>query len=87
MHFCPPVAPKVKRVVLIRPGTVTHAFDSSQRFVELNFTSVNMQSANHKSLTVVKPTPAEAPPGFYMLFVVDDRDSPSIGQWVRIGAS
>lgn len=87
VHFCPPVTPKVKRVVLMRPGTVTHAFDSSQRFVELQFVSQDMQSSNHKALAVTKPTSTEAPPGFYMLFIVDDRDRPSVGQWVRVGSS
>ena len=46
-----------------------------------------MQSSNHKALAVTKPTSTEAPPGFYMLFIVDDRDRPSVGQWVRVGSS
>ena len=63
----PPVpANQIARVALVRFGAVTHGFDQNQRYVPLAFTVVN-------STTLRATTPAnvnEAPPGYYMLFVV-----------------
>ncbi|HYP23255.1 MAG TPA: galactose oxidase early set domain-containing protein, partial [Actinomycetota bacterium] len=57
----------IERVALIRCGTVTHAFDSDQRYVALEF----VQSGDDETLTVTAPpSPQIAPPGNYMLWVV-----------------
>jgi hypothetical protein len=60
----------VQRVALLRCGSCTHGFDSDQRYVGLEFSG----SAN---LTAKAPTdPDVAPPGFYMLWVVDSAGRP-----------
>jgi hypothetical protein len=55
----------VAKVVLIRTGSATHAFNNEQRRMELEF------SQSGSVLTVKAPAqPAEMPPGYYMLFVL-----------------
>ncbi|MCP9485278.1 MAG: DUF1929 domain-containing protein [Gaiellaceae bacterium MAG52_C11] len=62
-----PGAEAIRRVALLRNGTVTHAFDSDQRYVDLEFAA-----AGEDLLSVVAPPdPSVAPPGFYMLWVLD----------------
>lgn len=56
----------ISRVVLIRCGSVTHAFDADQRYIVCNF------EQNGDRLQVISPEgPGIAPPGNYMLFVLD----------------
>lgn len=70
------------RVVMIKTGSVTHSWNMEQRFVELNFVA----TANR--LAVQAPTrAADAPPGFYMLFVLDATGTPSVAKIVRINVA
>jgi hypothetical protein len=69
----------VGRVTLMRPGSVTHSVDFEQRDVELAF------RASGDLLRVRAPASgAVAPPGWYMLFIVDSRGVPSRAAWVRL---
>lgn len=69
----------IQRVTLVKTGAVTHSFDMDQRFVELGF-----QQAGTR-LTVQAPTrPADAPPGYYLLFAINQAGTPSVGRIVRI---
>jgi len=69
----------IGKVSLIRLGSVTHAINMNQRFVPLTFT----QAGN--TLTVQAPANANiAPPGHYMLFVVDSNGVPSVAPIVKI---
>lgn len=66
-------------VCLIRPGAVTHSFDQSQRFVPLSFSTC--------SSGLLVTTPADenaAPPGDYLLFVLNTAGVPSVAKWVRV---
>jgi galactose oxidase-like protein len=76
-----PEAANVARVALLRPGSVTHAFDFEQRYVALSF------SADASGgLTAHMPTShAEAPPGWYMLFLVTEGGVPSRAAFVHLG--
>ena len=75
-----PDAPRIVRVTLARLGSVTHGFDQNQRFLELSF----RRSAG--GLTVTAPAGGNlAPPGDYLLFVLDARGVPSVGATLRIG--
>jgi Domain of unknown function (DUF1929)/Kelch motif len=70
----------IQSVVLIRPGSVTHAFDMDQRYVELVFTV-----ASTGLLTVEVPRDEHlAPPGYYMLFLLDDAGVPSEAVFVHL---
>jgi hypothetical protein len=65
---------------LIRGGVTTHAFDNSQRLVDLPI-SVRAQAR----MTVLAPaSPTLAPPGWYMLFLVDQNHVPSTATWIHI---
>jgi hydrogenase maturation factor HypE len=71
-------AASVTSVTLIRLGSVTHQFDEDQRYLELNFTR------NGDTLTIQAPASANlAPPGHYMLFLVNASGVPSIAAIVR----
>jgi len=60
----------ISNVVLMRNGAVTHAFDMDQRYVGLSFT------AGAGVLNVTGPPNGNiAPPGYYMLFILNGRAS------------
>ncbi len=72
-------APQVVRVTLIRLSSVTHAFDQSQRFAEVEF------SRAAGGLTVRAPfSRAVAPPGPYLLFILNGDGVPSVARIIRI---
>jgi len=68
-------------VALIAMGSVTHSVNFSQRYVIL-------ESTPHQTLPdveVVDPPPAAfAPPGPYMLVVVDDLGVPSVAEFIYL---
>jgi len=69
----------ISKVALVRTGSSTHSFDMDQRFMELDFT----QSGGR--LTVSGPRNANvAPPGHYMLFVIDGNGVPSVASILRL---
>jgi galactose oxidase len=74
-----PTPAVIRRVTLVRLGSVTHAFDSNQRFNELAFTrtaeGLNVQAPGSRNL---------APPGHYMLFILNDKGVPSSARMVRL---
>jgi hypothetical protein len=72
----------VDEVVLMAPGATTHGADMTQRRIPLRIT----QRVSGKGVNAVTPdSPELAPPGFYMLFVIDARGVPSVARWVRLG--
>jgi hypothetical protein len=74
-----PDAGRIAKVSLIRFGGVTHAENFSQRFLPLTFSV-----ADSGSLAVTAPANANlAPPGYYMLFLVDTNGVPSIASIVH----
>ncbi|HYR87936.1 MAG TPA: LamG-like jellyroll fold domain-containing protein [Terriglobia bacterium] len=76
-----PDGPSISSVSLIRLGSVTHAFDENQRFVNLTF-----QQASGGLTIQAPPDGNYAPPGFYMLFLVNSTRVPSIASFVRLPA-
>ena len=79
----------IRAVALMRPGAATHGFDQGQRYVPLGFVAM----ASPARLLVHSPADANlAPPGDYMLFVIDSLAAdapavPSVARWVRVDAS
>jgi hypothetical protein len=70
---------RISKVTLVRSGSVTHSFDQSQRFVPLAFEQTG------STLRVQGPPDRKvAPPGTYMLFVLDDAGVPSIARIVQL---
>lgn len=68
----------VGRVVLMRPGSVTHSFDTDQRLIRLDITNKTAST-----VTVKAPYGAPAaPPGDYMMFALRSIFSSGFEQWV-----
>jgi hypothetical protein len=77
-----PDAANISSAVLIRAGGVTHAFNMDQRLVETSFTV-----ADAGDLTVTAPPNGNiAPPGYYLLFLVNNAGVPSIASFVQLTA-
>ncbi len=77
-----PVAEDVQSIALIRQSSLTHQINSDQRFVGLL-----IETAAPGSLTVQAPPNGNvAPPGQYMLFVVNRAGVPSVARWIRVAA-
>jgi hypothetical protein len=74
-----PNAAQVSAVRWIRIGSVTHAFDAGQRANTLDFTQ------NATGVDVTAPAnPNLAPPGHYILFILNRNGVPSVGKIVHI---
>jgi Domain of unknown function (DUF1929)/Bacterial Ig domain/Kelch motif len=74
-----PEAASIRKVALLRLGAVTHSVDMDQRYVPLAF------SAGSGTLTATAPANANvAPPGPYMLVVVDAAGVPSVAKMVTV---
>lgn len=70
----------LRRVAILRAASVTHAFSSDQRYVGLDF------DVSGGQVDVQEPPNANiAPPGYYLLFVIDENGIPSIGAFVQLG--
>ncbi len=70
----------VGRVSLIRQSSTTHQINSDQRCIGLAF-----EVTSHDRATVsMPPGGGVAPPGYYMLFLVDGRGVPSEAHWLRL---
>ena len=74
-------AASITRVAIIRAGSSTHAFNPDQRYVELEFRVLGA--------TEIGATPPAsggiAPPGDYLLFILDQNNVPSKGKFVWVG--
>ncbi len=75
-----PDAGDVAEVVLMRPGAVTHGFNMAQRAVECEITGGAATSVD----ATTPPNGRVAPPGWYLLFVLDGARVPSEGRWIRL---
>ena len=70
----------IQKVSLISLGSVTHSYNMNQRLVPLSFTN-----AGSGLLTVTAPLNCNiAPPGYYMLFLVDNNGVPSVAKIVQV---
>jgi hypothetical protein len=71
--------------VLMGLPSMTHSFDSNQRYVQLQMT-VNSTSGTNATATIQGPASSSvAPPGYYMLFLLDGNRVPSVAKIVHIG--
>lgn len=75
-----PDARTIETAALLAPGAVTHSFNMNQRFVGLN-----IQARATTSLTLEAPPNANvAPPGQYMLFLVNEEGVPSVARFIHL---
>jgi hypothetical protein len=74
-----PDALQISSAALVRLGAMTHGFDQNQRYVPLTFQQVT------GGLTVQSPTSGNlAPPGYYMLFIVNTHGVPSVASIIKV---
>ncbi len=77
-----PDAANVASISLMHLGASTHSFDMDQRMVGLSF------SAGSGTLSVTAPPNSNiAPPGYYMLFLINSGGVPSVAKIVRMGGT
>ena len=75
-----PAAATITRATWIRLSSVTHAFNQNQRMNNLTFAV-----SGASSILVNAPATANlAPPGHYMLFLIDANGVPSVARIIRI---
>lgn len=80
MTVTTPTPDTIDRARLIRPSAVTHVTDLEQRTVELD-----MERRPDGTLDLAVPGAATlVPRGYYMLFLVDDKGTPSVARWVQV---
>jgi hypothetical protein len=76
-----PEAATIVRATWIRLSSVTHAFNQNQRMNRLSVTVTGPSS-----VMVSAPSgPNLAPPGHYMLFLIDNHGVPSVAKIIQIG--
>ena len=74
-----PDAASIKTVALVRPGATTHDAEMDQRYLPLKFKALTGQ------LKVMSPPNANyAPPGWYMLVIVNTNGVPSVMPFLRL---
>ncbi len=75
------VSEHIRSAALIRPSALTHQINPEQRYVGLG---INAQHAGGELVVAAPPDANVAPPGWYLLFVVSDSGTPSVGSWVQV---
>jgi hypothetical protein len=73
-------AGSVRWATLVRNGVTTHSFDNGQRLIDLDIQS----QAGGAIKAVVTGKSTIAPPGWYMLFLVDQQGVPSVATWIHL---
>ena len=76
-----PDAATISQAVLVRPSSVSHAFDFEQRVVGMTFTTNSGAGAIN---AVAPPNGFIAPPGYYMLFLLNQAGVPSVAKFVHL---
>jgi hypothetical protein len=71
----------IDSTVLVALSAVTHSTNMSQRLVDLSFT----RGGGGSRLDIEVPRNANlAPPGYYMLFVLNQKGVPSLAQMIQL---
>ena len=79
INITTPDATEIAMVTLVRPHSVTHHTDAGHRWIRVPVTD-----AGGGSLDVDLPGPTLAPPGWYLLFLVDGAGTPSTAHWLQL---
>ncbi len=75
-----PEAAQIASVALLRPASITHHTDAGARYLKLP-----IRSRTAARLTIDAPANGNlAPPGYYLLFIVDAAGAPSVGRFIRL---
>ncbi len=79
-----PAHPDPAEIVLIGLPSMTHSWDSNQRYVQLELVTVTDWSGLRLAVAKAPSLAEKAPPGHYMVFAVSADRKPSIAQIVRL---
>ena len=75
-----PNSDNIKEICLIRPSSTTHCLNPEQRYIGLEF--------ERKSDSILRTTILDnanlAPPGYYMLFILNNEGVPSVAHFIRL---
>ena len=75
-----PDAANIDAVALLRPCAMTHHTDAGQRYIKLSITG-----RTPGRIRVATPANTNiAPPGYYMLFILNAAGVPSIAHWLQM---
>ena len=80
---------KATSAVLVAPSATTHGDDMNQRLVPLRVKKPKHKKGKRKLRGLQLMTPPSAgvaPPGYYMLFVLNKKGVPSVAKWVKLGS-
>jgi hypothetical protein len=72
-------AGSIGQVVLVKTGSVTHSFNFDQRLLPLEFTA-----PTGSTLRATVPPLGRTPPGYYLLFIINDAGVPSEAAIIRV---
>ena len=75
-----PQAEVIGSVALIRPSSVTHSVSFEQRYVGLTFRADGPSAL----LATVPQDQNLAPPGYYMISILNNDDVPSVAEFIRL---
>ncbi len=70
---------QISRITMLRTGSVTHSYNSDQRFLDVPFTQNGQHIVAHLS-----SDPGISLQGYYMLFAFNQAGVPSVAKMVRI---
>ena len=74
-----PDTANITGVALVRTGAPTHGFDQNQRYLSLSFATAP------NGLDVTAPADTRvAPPGDYLLFILNANGVPSVGRFLQL---
>ena len=74
------LAEEITNVIIVKPSSVTHSLNTDQRCIELEIINVK-----YDSLVIKMPDdPCIAPPGYYMLFILNKHETPSKSKFIRL---
>lgn len=76
----------IERVAFTRCGSCTHGYNPDQRYIDAKFNVATQLPGNAVRLTVFAPPNSNiAPPGYYLLWVIDDQGRPcKVAPFIRI---
>ena len=75
----------ISSAVLVRPGSTTHTFDMDQRLIGLCGPAPQPPCSGSGTLNLTSPPNGNiAPPGYYMLFLLDGAGVPSKAKFIQI---
>src|SRR4029077_10389047 len=74
----------IASAVLVRLGSVTHAFNMEQRVIGLCGTTAPCSALSNTLNLTTPPNGNIAPPGYYMLFLIDSAGVPSVPTLIQL---